>query len=113
MATHSPLILNGAEISSNKINIFKGANGKFKLHENPTTNVEEIYQDFFNITTPENRFISEKIIEKMNLLSEQTISEQQFQNFIQEIKGNSYDNKQKDALDGVIELSKEVLQEIK
>ncbi|MCW3107824.1 MAG: protein putative AbiEii toxin, Type system [Segetibacter sp.] len=113
VATHSPLILNGAEVSSNKINVFKGVNGKFELHQNPTTNVEEIYQDFFDITTPENRYISEEIVEKMNLLSEKEISEEQFQTYIEEIKSTSYDEKQKEALDGVIELSKEMVQEIK
>ena len=113
VATHSPLILNGAEVSSNKINVFKGVSGKFELHQNPTTNVEEIYQDFFDITTPENRFISEEIVEKMNLLSEKEISEEQFQTYIEDIKSTSYDEKQKEALDGVIELSKEMAQEIK
>lgn len=113
VATHSPLILNGAEVNSNRINVFKGLSGKFELHQNSTTNVEEIYQDFFDITTPENRYISEEIVEKMNLLSDKAISEKQFQNFIEEIKNTSYDEKQKAALDGVIELSKEVIQETK
>lgn len=113
VATHSPLILNGAEVNSNKINVFKGVNGKFELHQNSTTNVEEIYQDFFDVTTPENRYISEEIVDKMNLLSEKKINEQDFQSFIEEIKNTSYDLKQKEALDGVIELSKEVVKELK
>lgn len=113
VATHSPLILNGAEVSSNKINVFKGVNGKFELHHNTATNVEEIYQDFFGITTPENRYISEEIVEKMNALSEKLINEEQFQTFIEEIRSSSYDDKQKEALDGVIELSKEIVKEIK
>lgn len=112
VATHSPLILNGAEISAKKINVFKGSKGKFELHQNTTTNVEEIYQDFFDITTPENRYISEAIVEKMNLLSEKEIDEKQFEEFIQEIKDKSYDDKQKVALDGVLELGKEVVKEI-
>lgn len=78
IATHSPLILNGAEVNSEKINIFKGANGKFELHRNSTTNVEEIYQDFFDVTTPENRYISEEIVDKMNLLAEKRINESEF-----------------------------------
>lgn len=112
VATHSPLILNGAGVNSNRINVFKGTKGKFELHQNTTTNVEEIYQDFFDVTTPENRYISEEIVDKMNLLSEKQINEQDFQSFIEEIKNNSYDEKQKQALDGVIELSKEVIKEI-
>lgn len=113
VATHSPLILNGAEVYSNKINVFKGVNGKFELYQNHTSNVEEIYQDFFDVTTPENRYISEEIIDKMNLLSKKQINEQDFQNFIEEIKNNSYDKKQKEALDGVMKLSKEVIKELK
>lgn len=113
IATHSPLILNGAEVSTNKVNVFKGVNGRFELHVNSATNVEEIYQDFFDITTPENRYISEEIIEKMNLLSAKEITQDDFEDFINTLKKNSYDDKQVEALDGVIQLGKEVLKEIK
>lgn len=112
VATHSPLILNGAEVSSNTINVFKGVKGKFELHQNTTTNVEEIYKDFFDITTPENRFVSEEIVEKMNMLSEKKIDENQFQKFIEEIKNSAYDEKQKTALDGIMELGREIVKEI-
>lgn len=113
VATHSPLILNGAEVSSIRVNVFKGIHGKFELHKNSSANVEEIYQDFFDVTTPENRYIAEEIVDKMNLLSEKQINEQDFENFIVDIKNTSYDIKQKEALDGVIELGKEVVKEIK
>jgi hypothetical protein len=36
------LILNGAEVNSKKIKVFKGENGYFSLQENETTNVEEV-----------------------------------------------------------------------
>lgn len=113
VASHSPLILNGAEVSNNNIKVFKGINGKFELHQNPTTNVEEIYQDYFDITTPENRYISEDIIEKINLLSSKEINEKEFEDYIQGLKNSSYDDKQKDALSGILLLGKEVVNEIK
>lgn len=112
IATHSPLILNGAEVNSKKIKVFKGENGYFSLQENETTNVEEIYQDYFDITTPENRYISEYIIEKMNLLTTKDISINQFENLIHELKQNSYDDKQKIVLDGIIEMGREIFNDI-
>lgn len=112
IATHSPLVLNGAEISSVNINVFKGKNGKFELHVNGTTNVEEIYEDFFDIITPENRYISEKIIDNVNLLSEKKITESDFEKIIGEMKESSYDDKQKSALEGIIQLGKEVSKEL-
>lgn len=112
IATHSPLILNGAEVNSKKIKVFKGENGYFSLQENETTNVEEIYQDYFDITTPENRYISEYIIEKMNLLTAKDININQFEDLIHELKQNSYDDKQKIVLDGIIEMGREIFNDI-
>jgi hypothetical protein len=42
IATPSPLILNGAEVDSKKIKVFKGENGYFSLQENETPTIEEI-----------------------------------------------------------------------
>ncbi|WP_164465389.1 AAA family ATPase [Chryseobacterium bernardetii] len=112
IATHSPLILNGAELFADKVNVFKGENGKFVLHNTKTNNVEEIYQDIFDVTTPENRFISEDIVEKMNLLSSKEITSLNFENYIHELIETSYDSKQKAALAGILKLSREIVTEI-
>lgn len=106
IATHSPLVINGAELNIKNINIFKGLSyGQFIKQNADLKNVEEIYEDYFDLTTPENRFISQLIIEKFNLLSEGKISYTNFQNILDELIQNSYDNEQIQALKGILELS--------
>ncbi|WP_432670308.1 AAA family ATPase [Flavobacterium sp. SM2513] len=106
IATHSPLVINGAELNIRNVNIFKGSSdGQFNKHNKDLKNVEEIYDDYFDLTTPENRFISQLVIEKFNLLSEGKISHNNFQNILYELIQNSYDNQQKQALNGILELA--------
>ncbi|SDR02416.1 AAA domain-containing protein, putative AbiEii toxin, Type IV TA system [Chryseobacterium soldanellicola] len=106
IATHSPLIINGAELNIKNVNIFKGISyGQFIKQPKDLKNVEEIYDYYFDVTTPENRFISQFVINKFNLLSEQKISYPDFQNIIIELINNSYDDQQKNALSGILELA--------
>jgi predicted ATPase len=109
IATHSPLIINGAEINSQNVKIFKGSNGNFIFEEDEKINVEEIYQGYFDLTTPENRYLTENIIEKMNLLASKSIDLDKFNDEIMEIKENSYDEKQKELLDEVLEMGKKII----
>lgn len=106
IATHSPLIINGAEVNLPSTNIYKG-NGfnNFVKQRNDLLNVEEIYEDYFDVTTPENRFVSEKIIEEFNLLAENKIKYFEFRNFVQELIRKSYEKKQIEALRGILELA--------
>lgn len=112
IATHSPLIINGAKANSKSLQIFKGKKGTFKLHKNKTMNVEEIYEDFFDLTTPENRYISEYVIEQLNNLSSRKINLNQFEVLIKELKQNSYDTEQKNVFDGIISLGRNVINNI-
>lgn len=106
IATHSPLVINGAELNITNVNIFKGlSHGQFNKQNKDLKNVEEIYDDYFDLTTPENRFISQLVIEKFNLLSEGKISHNNFQKILYDLIKNSYDNQQKDALNGILELA--------
>lgn len=108
IATHSPLIINGAEVNSNGLKIFKGNNGFFELHNNKTTNVEEIYEDYFDLTTPKNRYISEFVIEQLNDLSSKKIDLTKFETTIEELKVNSYDSQQQNVFDGILSMGREI-----
>ncbi|WP_343306723.1 AAA family ATPase [Chitinophaga niabensis] len=108
IATHSPLIINGADLLSKAIQIFKGVKGEFKLQENETNNVEEIYQDYFDVTTPENRYLSELVIHKMNDLADGGITLIEFEKTINELNSNSYDDKQKEVLHDIIEMGRRI-----
>ncbi|GGG50956.1 AAA family ATPase [Epilithonimonas arachidiradicis] len=107
IATHSPLIINGAELNIKNVNIFKGKSfGEFIKQPEDLKNVEEIYDYYFDVTTPENRFISQFVIDKFNLLTELKISYSNFENIINGLINNSYDVQQKNALLGILDLAK-------
>jgi predicted ATPase len=106
IATHSPLIINGAELNLKNINIFKGKSfAEFYKQDKDLKNVEEIYEGYFDLSTPENRFLSQHIINKFNLLSERKLTYWDFENIINELIKNSFDEKQKDAFKGILELA--------
>lgn len=106
IATHSPLIINGAELNIKNVNIFKGLFfGEFNKQNKDLKNVEEIYESYFDVTTPESRYISQFVIQKFNLLSEDKILYSDFQNILNGLIQNSYDKQQKQALDGILELA--------
>lgn len=106
IATHSPLIINGAELSLNRVKIFK-ANlwGLFLPYEKKLKNVEQIYEEYFNVTTPENRFLSDLVVDKMNLLYGNQISLEDFARIINNQITQSFDDRQKRALEEIIKLA--------
>ncbi|WP_157498579.1 AAA family ATPase [Flavobacterium sp. F52] len=112
IATHSPLIISGAEQMESKLEIFKADNGSLKIQNNDHVNLEEIYSKYFDLTTPQNRYISEFVIEKMNELTSKEISYEKFVELILELQSNSYDDKQKKVLEDVINFGGEILNDI-
>src|SRR6218665_300454 len=58
IATHSPLVVNGAELFIENTRVFKADNFNFKIQGKEPLNVEELLFRFFDITTPQNRFLS-------------------------------------------------------
>jgi predicted ATPase len=105
IATHSPLIINGGKLNVENINIFKGSpNGFFLLNRNQK-NVEEIYEEYFDVTTPENRYLSDFVMSKFNLLTEKKLDVVDFENLINRLIDQSYDEIQKNALKGIVELA--------
>ncbi|MCX2454163.1 AAA family ATPase [Pedobacter sp. PLR] len=109
IATHSPLIINAAEITSNGVRVYKGKEGRFVNQNTDSQNVEEIYQDCFGVTTPENRYLSQSIVNKMNQLAAGNISFQTFQDIINEFKESSYSDDQKEVLEGIIEMGQKII----
>ncbi|MFA6071820.1 MAG: AAA family ATPase [Janthinobacterium sp.] len=110
IATHSPLIINAAENTSPGVKVFKGSKGRFSGQDTDTQNVEEIYQDYFDVTTPENRYLSQNIVDQMNQLAEGRMPLEQFEKNIHDFKRTSYSDKQKDVLDGIIEMGRKIIE---
>jgi predicted ATPase len=108
IATHSPMIISGAELAISKTKIFKAKNFEFLIEHKEPKNIEEIYYNFFDTTTPENRFLSEMLINNLNLLSEQLISLNHFSNFIKVLTNSIVDRKQLEMLKNVEELAHKI-----
>ncbi len=108
IATHSPLIINGGKLNLKSLSIYKGNRNGFFLTSNDGKNVEEIYEDYFDVTTPENRYLSEFVIEKFNLLAENKLRKSDFENLIHKLIDKSYDDEQQAALKGILELAQKI-----
>lgn len=109
IATHSPLIVNSAELDlGDRLSIFKGTNRTFSPMVTGVNNVEEVYKDFFDVTTPENRFLSNYVVTKLNQLAAKAISIEDFRSIIRDLSGSAYDPKQIDVLDGVLEMGERI-----
>ncbi|WP_313237068.1 AAA family ATPase [Sphingobacterium multivorum] len=108
IATHSPLIINGGKLHLKSLSIYKGNRNGFFLTANEGKNVEEIYEDYFDVTTPENRYLSEFVMDKFNLLAENKLRKSDFENLIHRLIDKSYDDKQQEALRGILELAKKI-----
>lgn len=108
IATHSPLIINGGKLNLKSLSIYKGNRNGFFLTSNDGKNVEEIYEDYFDVTTPENRYLSEFVMEKFNLLAENKLRKTDFENMIHKLIEKSYDEKQQEALKGILELAQKI-----
>jgi len=108
IATHSPVIISGSESNFPNTKTFKSNNGIFELQIKEPLNVEEILFRYFNVTTPENRFLSEHLVRYLNLLSASKINLESFNNAIEKIISESYDQKQIKVLMEIKEIGKQI-----
>lgn len=109
IATHSPLVINSTEIDlGDRVGVYKGTGRSFEQVIPGGNNVEEVYQEIFDVTTPENRFLSQFVVKKMNQLAAGRISLQEFEQLINDLNENAYDPRQKQVLDGVIVMAREI-----
>ena len=72
-------------------------------------NIEELYYKFFDISTPENRFLSNRLVRLLNLLVEKKIDLSVFNQEITRIRRMSYQEEQAEALTSVQNLAQEIV----
>lgn len=108
IATHSPLVISGAELFIEDPKIYKAENFTFVLQMKEPLNMEEMYFRFFDITTPQNRFLSDRIVRLLNTLANDKISLREFENAVRKIEVSSYDPEQIEVLNSVIGLASEI-----
>ena len=108
-ATHSPLVVSGAESSEGaSLDLYRaGYQGLEKLTVE-SGNLEQILWDVFGVATPENRFFSQLIMSKLNALAENRISLMEAENFLVDLMDSVYDEKQITVLRASVELAKKI-----
>lgn len=108
IATHSPLVINGAELFIENSKIYKAKGFTFEIQQKEPLNVEELIFRFFDLSTPQNRFLSDHILRYLNLLANEKITLESFENEIEKIENKSYDDKQMKLLESIKVLAAEM-----
>jgi len=108
IATHSPTILNGAEVDIQDIDIYLSKDFEITKKRKDSQNIEESYYNFFGIITPENRFLSNLITEKINDLAEKEITRDQFNEFITALEETIYDKRQEKLIEAVVKIANKI-----
>src|SRR5690606_8487107 len=107
-ATHSALIVTGAEVANEKTNIFECRNFQFFKKVKEPINIEEALHNYFNVITPENRFLSNYLVGQLNLLAEKNIPLDALLRDIDKLQNESFEPKQKKVLDGIREMAHKI-----
>jgi predicted ATPase len=108
IATHSPLVINAADIHSEHIKVYKGISGLFERLRSDIQNVEEMYKFYFDVITPKNRLLSEVVVRYLNLLSLGKIDQASYESEINKISDSAYSPEQKEVLLEFIDMGKKV-----
>ena len=109
IATHSPIIVSGAESAEPSLSVFKAEAGNLLKLEHSSGNLEALLWSMFGVVTPENRYMSDHFVRYLNRLSEEKISLTDLKEEVALFKRNIYDGRQLEALDGVVDIATEIV----
>lgn len=109
VATHSALILTGAEVSNNDTVVYECANFQFNRKINEPINIEEAFLSYFNVVTPENRYLSSLLIKELNKLAENEITYEKLMRELDELQEDSFQGKQKEVIGAVRDIAQKII----
>ncbi len=105
VASHSPQII---PLDNDLYKIFTPRNGVILEVDEKTSNNEELLSEVFGVITPENRFLSNKMVETINDFDANKIEYNHALQIIEGYKNKVYDPRQITFLEGVNEIIKKV-----
>ena len=105
VASHSPQII---PLDNDLYTIFTPRNGVIIEVDEKTSNNEELLSEVFGVITPENRFLSNKMVETINDFDANKIEYNHALQIIEGYKNKVYDPRQITFLEGVNEIIKKV-----
>ncbi len=108
-ATHSALIVTGAEVSNPTTKVFECRNFQFIKRSKEPVNIEEAFIDYFNVVTPQNRYLSNLVIEMLNKLAAGETNVDEIGAQIDRLKNESFEGEQLKMLDGVKEIAQKII----
>ena len=108
-ATHSALVVTGAEVSNPTTKVFECRNFQFIKKVKEPVNIEEAFIDYFNVVTPQNRYLSNLVIEMLNKLAAGEVNIDEIDAQIDRLKAESFENEQLKMLDGVKEIAQKII----
>jgi len=108
IATHSPLLISRAQFMDKNIYIYVAKPEVFELQSNVPNNYEFLLLTLFNIITPQNRSLSEHLVNLLNQLGSQEITYDQFCQEVNSYKKLVYDERQRVLFDDILGLADEI-----
>lgn len=105
VASHSPQII---PIDNDLYKIFTPKNGVVVEVDEKTSNNEELLSEVFGVITPENRFLSNKMVETINNFDAKNIEYNDALQIIEGYKNKVYDSRQITFLEGVNEIIEKI-----
>lgn len=105
IATHSPLIVSGAENTDDSVVIYKSDSGEFSLLKHESNDLESILWSMFGVTTPESRHMSNYFVNTLNDLGENKVQVEEVLQRIESFEKSSYSSKQLDTISRVRDLA--------
>lgn len=105
IASHSPQII---PLDNDLYKIFTPINGVIEEVQEKTSNNEELLSEVFGVITPENRFLSNKMVETINDFDANRIEYNHALQIIAGYKNKVYDQRQITFLDGVNEIIEKI-----
>ncbi|OLQ77460.1 hypothetical protein BIT28_07410 [Photobacterium proteolyticum] len=107
LATHSPLMISSLDIDNKytdyniNTSVYRVENFSINKIDHESTNVEGILWDMFNVITPENRFLSNLLVNLMNDLNDRMVTRKYVLDCIEKLSSNTSDERQLSALQEV------------
>ena len=105
IASHSPQII---PIDSDIYKIFTPKNGEILEVDEKTSNNEELLSEVFGVIKPENRYLSNKMVDTINDFDANRIKYNKALLIIDKYKSRVYDPRQIEFLEGVHEIIKKI-----
>ncbi|EML0248583.1 ATP-binding protein, partial [Vibrio parahaemolyticus] len=105
VASHSPQII---PLDNDLYKIFTPKNGVVVEVGEKTSNNEELLSEVFGVITPENRFLSNKMVETINNFDAKNIEYNDALQIIEGYKNKVYDPRQITFLEGVNEIIEKI-----